>query len=181
MSTLIRSGSIFMAEQSTTLVVLAGGYGSRIGMPKGQLRVDGRPILEHLVARLCWKGPTLIITAPGMQHPPGWQRIRPGIVRSGRRAGAAARNRDRAGIRRAVGTRHTSRYAGFDDSDARMDRRRAGDARGIFFDGNGRIESMPVLLKQEALAIAAPAIECRQTFAARAVGRARIFDRGGPG
>jgi molybdopterin-guanine dinucleotide biosynthesis protein A len=59
----------------TTLAVLAGGEGRRMGMPKGQLILDGLPILERLLDRLGWPGPTLLVTAPGREHPPGWRRF----------------------------------------------------------------------------------------------------------
>jgi len=59
----------------TTLAVLAGGEGRRMGAPKGDLAIDGRPILERLLDRLNWPGPTLLVTAPGRQHPPGWRRF----------------------------------------------------------------------------------------------------------
>jgi molybdopterin-guanine dinucleotide biosynthesis protein A len=59
----------------TTLAVLAGGEGRRMGGPKGDLAIDGRAILERLLDRLSWPGPTLLVTAPGREHPPGWQRF----------------------------------------------------------------------------------------------------------
>ena len=59
----------------TTLAVLAGGEGSRMGGPKGVLALERRPILERLLDRLDWRGPTLLVTAPGREHPPGWQRF----------------------------------------------------------------------------------------------------------
>ena len=59
----------------TTLAVLAGGEGRRMGGPKGVLALDGRPILERLLDRLDWPGPTLLVTAPGREHPPGWRRF----------------------------------------------------------------------------------------------------------
>ena len=59
----------------TTLAVLAGGEGRRMGGPKGTLALDGRPILERLLDRLDWPGPTLLVTAPGRQHPPASQRF----------------------------------------------------------------------------------------------------------
>lgn len=59
----------------TTLAVLAGGEGRRMGGPKGVLALDGRPILERLLDRLAWPGPTLLVTAPGREHPPGWRRF----------------------------------------------------------------------------------------------------------
>src|SRR5271163_3705700 len=59
----------------TTLAVLAGGEGRRMGGPKGSLSLDSRPILERLLDRLAWPGPTLLVTAPGRNHPPGWRRF----------------------------------------------------------------------------------------------------------
>ena len=46
-----------------------------MGGPKGVLALDGRPILERLLDRLDWPGPTLLVTAPGHEHPPGWRRF----------------------------------------------------------------------------------------------------------
>lgn len=57
------------------LAVLAGGEGSRMGMPKGLLRLGNQPILEYLLDRLSWPGPTTLITAPGRENPPGWRRF----------------------------------------------------------------------------------------------------------
>lgn len=54
-----------------TLAVLAGGAGVRMGGPKVMLSVDGRPILEHLLQQWSWPGPTLLISAPGLERPPG--------------------------------------------------------------------------------------------------------------
>jgi molybdopterin-guanine dinucleotide biosynthesis protein A len=54
-----------------TLAILAGGEGSRMGRPKGLLRIEGQPILEYLHRRFAWPGPTCLITAPGRQNPPG--------------------------------------------------------------------------------------------------------------
>lgn len=56
-----------------TLAVLAGGQGSRMGQPKGLLQVRGQPILHHLLRRWNWPGPTLLVTAPGREHPPAWE------------------------------------------------------------------------------------------------------------
>src|SRR3954469_12653277 len=53
-----------------TLAILAGGEGSRMGRPKGLLRVHGRPVLEYLLERFDWPGPTLLVTAPGRERPP---------------------------------------------------------------------------------------------------------------
>jgi molybdopterin-guanine dinucleotide biosynthesis protein A len=62
-------------EAQTTLAVLAGGEGSRMGVAKGMLQIGGRPILEYLLERWNWPGPTLLVTAPGREHPPGWNRF----------------------------------------------------------------------------------------------------------
>ncbi len=59
----------------TTLAVLAGGAGSRMGRPKGLLTLRGRPVLDHLLDRLAWPGPTLLVTAPGRERPPSWDRF----------------------------------------------------------------------------------------------------------
>jgi molybdopterin-guanine dinucleotide biosynthesis protein A len=51
-----------------------------MGTPKALLRVGGRPILEHLLDRLAWPGPTWLITAPGRERPPGWERFHRELV-----------------------------------------------------------------------------------------------------
>lgn len=58
---------------SVTLAVLAGGEGSRMGRPKGELMVNGLPILAHLLQGFAWPGPRLLVTAPGREKPPGWE------------------------------------------------------------------------------------------------------------
>jgi len=63
-----------MAED-VTLAILAGGEGSRMGRPKGLLTLGGRPILQYLLDRFNWPGPTCLVTSPGREHPPGWQRF----------------------------------------------------------------------------------------------------------
>jgi molybdopterin-guanine dinucleotide biosynthesis protein A len=54
-----------------TLAVLAGGEGSRMGRPKALLEVGGRPVLTHLLEKLRWPGPTMLVTTPGRERPPG--------------------------------------------------------------------------------------------------------------
>jgi molybdopterin-guanine dinucleotide biosynthesis protein A len=54
-----------------TLAVLAGGEGSRMGLPKALLEVAGRPVLTHLLEKVDWPGPTVLVTSPGRQRPPG--------------------------------------------------------------------------------------------------------------
>jgi molybdopterin-guanine dinucleotide biosynthesis protein A len=58
-----------------TLAVLAGGEGSRMGRPKALLEVNGQPILDWLLDQFRWPGPTLLVTAPGREHPPGAERF----------------------------------------------------------------------------------------------------------
>jgi molybdopterin-guanine dinucleotide biosynthesis protein A len=58
-----------------TLAILAGGAGTRMGRPKALLHVNDRPILEFLLDQLDWPGPTLLVTAPGRERPPGAQRF----------------------------------------------------------------------------------------------------------
>jgi molybdopterin-guanine dinucleotide biosynthesis protein A len=69
----MRRGST--AVRDVTLAILAGGEGSRMGYPKGELRLGGRPILPVLLERFAWEGPTLLVTAPGREHPTGWERF----------------------------------------------------------------------------------------------------------
>ncbi len=54
----------------TTLALLAGGAGTRMGLPKSRLTLAGLPILQYLHTRFNWPGPTLLITAPGFEKPP---------------------------------------------------------------------------------------------------------------
>lgn len=63
-----------------TLAILAGGEGSRMGVPKGLIRIGNQPILEFLLDRLKWPGPKALITAPGREHPPGWQKFDAEVV-----------------------------------------------------------------------------------------------------
>ena len=56
-----------------TLAILAGGAGQRMGRPKAWLALHDTPILTYLLDRLLWPGPRLLVTTPGLEHPPGWQ------------------------------------------------------------------------------------------------------------
>jgi len=58
------------AKLGPTLAVLAGGRGERMGQPKGMLKVGDKPILEYLLTRFAWLGPTLLVTSPGREDPP---------------------------------------------------------------------------------------------------------------
>jgi molybdopterin-guanine dinucleotide biosynthesis protein A len=57
--------------RDVTLAVLAGGQGKRMGGPKAYLRLGGNPILEYLLARVAWEGPTMLVLSPGVEEPPG--------------------------------------------------------------------------------------------------------------
>jgi molybdopterin-guanine dinucleotide biosynthesis protein A len=58
-----------------TLAILAGGASSRMGRPKAELRVGGKPILSYLLDQFAWSGPTLLVTAPGRERPAGSERF----------------------------------------------------------------------------------------------------------
>lgn len=62
-------------DMSVTLAILAGGEGRRMGGAKALLRIGGAPILEYLLDRWVWDGPTLLVTAPGRERPPGGERF----------------------------------------------------------------------------------------------------------
>ena len=42
-----------------------------MGIPKGELTIGGRPILQYLLERMPWPGERWVISAPGREHPPG--------------------------------------------------------------------------------------------------------------
>jgi molybdopterin-guanine dinucleotide biosynthesis protein A len=64
------SAAIAADPSQVTLAVIAGGSGKRMGSPKSRLRLEQQPILEWLLRRIEWPGPTLLVTAPGVVHPP---------------------------------------------------------------------------------------------------------------
>lgn len=49
------------AEMRTTLAVIAGGAGRRMGGAKDALRINGAPILRFVLDRLRWRGPTMLV------------------------------------------------------------------------------------------------------------------------
>jgi molybdopterin-guanine dinucleotide biosynthesis protein A len=49
------------AEMRTTLAVIAGGAGRRMGGAKDALRINGAPILRFFLRRVCWTGPTMLV------------------------------------------------------------------------------------------------------------------------
>lgn len=46
-----------------TLAIIAGGAGTRMGIPKHALTIHGEPILGALLRRLRWPGPTLLVVS----------------------------------------------------------------------------------------------------------------------
>jgi len=61
--------------RDVTLAVLAGGRGTRMGAPKGTLSLGGKPILEYLLSRIAWEGPTMLVLSPGVDEPAGSDRF----------------------------------------------------------------------------------------------------------
>jgi len=59
------------ATADVTLAILAGGESSRMGRPKAQIHIDGKPIVHWMLQRLSWPGPTMLVVSPGHQNPPG--------------------------------------------------------------------------------------------------------------
>lgn len=49
-------------------VVLAGGQSRRMGMDKGFLNVDGRPLVQHIASQLCSVFPEVIIAADSAER-----------------------------------------------------------------------------------------------------------------
>jgi len=64
-----------MNEAEVTLTILAGGRGERMGKPKSLLRIANQPILTYLLKQFAWRGPTMLVTSPGREHPPGSERF----------------------------------------------------------------------------------------------------------
>lgn len=44
-----------------------------MGIPKAEILLDGQPILTHIIRKIGWLGPTLLVTAPGREYPPGME------------------------------------------------------------------------------------------------------------
>jgi molybdopterin-guanine dinucleotide biosynthesis protein A len=64
----------------TTLAILAGGCGNRMGGTKDQLRIGGRPALLHLLDRIGFAGPTMLVTSPVHPEPLGHERFERVVV-----------------------------------------------------------------------------------------------------
>src|SRR3954471_7342309 len=60
-----------MNKAEVTLAVLAGGRGERMGKAKALLQIGNQPILAYLLERFEWEGPTMLVSSPGREHPPG--------------------------------------------------------------------------------------------------------------
>ena len=57
------------------LAVFAGGEGSRMGRPKVELTLGGKPILHALLDGVAWPGPTILCVAASHTLPPGSERF----------------------------------------------------------------------------------------------------------
>jgi len=66
--------------KDVTLAILAGGEGSRMGKPKGELMRNGVPVLSYLLLRAAWSDLTMLVTAPGREHPPGAEEFSSEVV-----------------------------------------------------------------------------------------------------
>jgi molybdopterin-guanine dinucleotide biosynthesis protein A len=64
----------------TTLAILAGGRGNRMGGTKDQLRIGGRPALLHLLDQIGFAGPTMLVTSPAHPEPLGHERFERVVV-----------------------------------------------------------------------------------------------------
>ena len=51
-----------------------------MGRPKGELRVGDEPVLAYLLRQNAWDGPTMLVTAPGRERPPGAERFETEVV-----------------------------------------------------------------------------------------------------
>lgn len=61
--------------RDVTLTILAGGQSSRMGAPKAEIELGGKPILQHLLDRWNWTGPTMLVTAPQAGAPRAAERF----------------------------------------------------------------------------------------------------------
>jgi molybdopterin-guanine dinucleotide biosynthesis protein A len=50
-----------MSSDDVTLALLAGGAGSRMGMRKDLVRVRGTGLVEWMLRRAAWRGPTMLV------------------------------------------------------------------------------------------------------------------------
>jgi molybdopterin-guanine dinucleotide biosynthesis protein A len=59
------------AEADTTLCILAGGKGERLGADKSRILLNRRPVLFDLLARFVWTGPTILVKSSTAQRVAG--------------------------------------------------------------------------------------------------------------
>lgn len=60
-----------LTPDQTTLAVIAGGQGRRMGGPKHGLHIHGEPALRFIARRLRWPGPTILVLAERQAQPEG--------------------------------------------------------------------------------------------------------------
>ena len=153
-----------MCEAGTTLVILAGGSGSRMGKPKSWLRVGEQPILKYLLAEWRWAGPTMLITSPGVERPPGAEgmdrEICDPVAGEGPLRGILSALE--SGVDRAV-------VVAVDMPAMSGEALRwiceKGVKAGLFYRRNGRVESMPMVITASAL----PTVRQRMAAGRRSV------------
>lgn len=64
-----------MSGEEVTLVLLAGGTGSRMGKRKDLVRVHGMGLVEWMLERAAWRGPTMLVGAAEAVHVEGEKRV----------------------------------------------------------------------------------------------------------
>lgn len=57
--------------KKVTLAILTGGAGRRMGMPKAWMEIGGKAVLRCIHEAMRWPGPTMLVTVPGRERPPG--------------------------------------------------------------------------------------------------------------
>ena len=63
------------AASDVTLVLLAGGAGSRMGKKKDLVRVQGKGLVEWMLGRMAWRGPTMLVGPADRSHVEGQERM----------------------------------------------------------------------------------------------------------
>lgn len=62
-------------EATTTLAIIGGGAGTRMGGPKHRLLIGERPILAVVAEHIGWRGPTLFVSGGPDECPAGQDRV----------------------------------------------------------------------------------------------------------